>query len=601
MIPAQRASVEPAAQLFKRVERLSPPGHPVDWLHPDSLAFWDSDINPSQRFDAHLYGHMHAPASLSISAGGGSARRSIQGASLFGLRTIEKKLDRIHGYSVGRARRTKSNIEVRVWPRILTTRQDGSKSLGRDQRFHLRESDGSYQLIERALLDSGGSEIEEPPPPQSAALLIPTKSEDVLKRVRYHLPLLPAHLSVRRVEQQSCLDALSAHRCLWLVSDWGMGEDGFLSSVKHAKGHISTPTFRIDFSDFVNREQLFENLKSKLGCSLDRFAEEVANVGVSYVIFDDFPVSFADGESETSAEDDLQELVAIILEFCPQLTVIIKARRAPKRPTFPIVELTALDVADLRTYVSDHEKGGPDRANTATVSALHRHTDGIPTRVDQALKHLEVVTLSELLSSNTDLMMTTPIGGRFHPALVRSLRELGESSDANERRVFSLLKALMIFPQGERLSRIKRFNLNAPFFPPHAEELLDRQLVEITTLQRIESASPDTQVRTLVVPRQTRECLREMMEEDEFRELNQKAAELYFGDRWKSGLMKAKASTVLIIPTARLEISRTRPQSFNDCSLTLLNMTIIAKWSDPWVWHTRLPARCLMVITTLVW
>lgn len=513
--------------------------HPVDWLHPDSLAFWDSDINPSQRFDAHFYGHMHAPASQSISAGGGSVRRSVQGASLFGLRTIEKKLDRLHGYSVGRARRTKSNIEVRIWPRILTSRQDGSKALGRDQKFNLRESDGSYQLIDRPLGDSNVSEAEEPPP-QSTALQIPTKSEDILKKVRYHLPLLPAHLSVRRIEQQACLEALHARRCAWLVSDWGMGEDGFLSSVKQAKGHIASPTFRIDLSDFVNRDQLFENVKSKLGCSLDRFAEEVANVGASYLIFDDFPLSFADKE-EASAEDDLQELIAIILEFCPQLNVIIKARRAPKRPVFSVIEVAALDVADLRTYVSDHEKGGPDRANTATVSALHRHTDGIPTRVDQALKHLQVVTLSELLSSNTDLMMTTPVGGRFHPALVRSLRELSESSDVNQRRVFSLLKALMIFPQGERLSRIKRFNLNAPFFLPHAEELLDQQLIEVTTLQRIESATPDTQARTLVVPRQTRECLREMMEADEFRELNQKAAELYFGDRWKSGLMKSKA------------------------------------------------------------
>lgn len=318
-----------------------------------------------------------------------------------------------------------------------------------------------------------------------------------------------------------------------------MGDDGFLSSVKQARGHIACPTFRVDLSDFINRDQLFESVKNKLGCSLDRFAEEVANVGVAYVIFDDFPVDFS---SDASAENDLQELVAIILEFCLQLNVVIKSRRAPKRPAFAVIEVTALDVADLRTYIADHEKGGPDRANSATVSALHRHTDGIPTRVDQALKHLEVVTLSELLSSNTDFMVTTPVGGRFHPALVRSLRELAESSDLNQRRVFSLLKALMIFPQGEQLARIKRFNLNAPFFIPHAEELLDRKLIEITTLQRIESQSPDTQARTLVVPRQTRECLREMMEADEFRELNQKAAELYFGDKWKSGLMKPKAS-----------------------------------------------------------
>jgi hypothetical protein len=518
--------------------------HPVDWLHPDSQAFWDSDINPAKRFDVHLYGHMHSAASQAVSIGGGATRRTIQGASLFGLRSVQKKLDRVHGYSIGRASRIANGIEVRVWPRILMSRQDGSKALGRDQRFDVRESDGSYELIDKQSPDEDPIAADnESATKRSTALQIPTTHPDeVLKRVRYHLPLFVAHINVRRVEQQSCVDALSTHRCLWLVSDWGMGEDGFLSSVKHSRGHTSFPAFRIDLSDFKSRDQMFDSLKNKLGCSVDHFSEIISTVGTSYIFFDDFPVSSAQMPGSGSLEADLEEIVSIILEFCPQLNVLIKSRRAPQHHIFPIVEIGALDPADLKTYIFDHEKGGPDRASTATVSALHRHTDGIPTRVDQALKHLEVVTLSELLSSNTDLMMATPVGGRFHPGLVRSLRELAESSDGNQRRVFGLLKAVMIFPQGEQLSRIRRFNLNAPFHLHHAEELLDRALIEVTTLQRIESPTPDTQARTLVVPRQTRDCLREMMDADEFRDLNQKAAELYFGDRWKTGIMKPRPS-----------------------------------------------------------
>jgi len=487
---------------------------------------------------------MHSAASQAVSIGGGATRRAIQGASLFGLRTVQKKLDRIHGYSVGRASRIGNSIEVRVWPRILAPRQDGSKALGRDQRFAVRESDGSYGLIDKQSPDEDSIAADnEQPTEQSTALQIPTTyPDDVLKRVRYHLPLFVAHINVRRVEQQSCVDALSAHRCLWLVSDWGMGEDGFLSSVKHSRGHTSFPTFRIDLSDFRSRDQMFDSLKNKLGCSIDHFSEIISTVGITYIFFDDFPVSVTQTGRNGSLEAELEEIVSIILEFCPQLNVLIKSRRAPQHHIFPIVEIGALDPADLKTYIFDHEKGGPDRATTATVSALHRHTDGIPTRVDQALKHLEVVTLSELLSSNTDLMMATPVGGRFHPGLVRSLRELAESSDGNQRRVFGLLKALMIFPQGEQLSRIRRFNLNAPFHLHHAEELLDRSLIEVTTLQRIDSPTPDTQARTLVVPRQTRDCLREMMDPDEFRDLNQKAAELYFGDRWKTGIMKPRPS-----------------------------------------------------------
>lgn len=523
--------------------------HPVDWLHSDSVPYWESEIYPPNRFDAHLYGHMHSPAMRALASGGGTPRRSVQGASLFGLRTVRNELERIHGYSLGRAARLKDHLEVRAWPRIVTPKQDGSKPLGRDQVFNLRESDGSYLLVDKKLTgtkDGGESEGGSGLAARSTSLEIPTNSDDILKKVRHHLPLQVAHLNVRRVEQQRCVDALNSRRAVWLVSSWGMGDDGFLSSVRHARGHSSSPAFQIDLSDFTSRDQMFDGLKLKLGCSIERFTDILSNAGIVYVVFDDFPVSdpHADDTVDQLAgmATNLEEIIGIILEFCPQLNAVIKTRRAPSQHLFPVVEIGALDPADLKAYILDHEKGGPDRATTSTVTALHRHTDGIPTRVDQALKHLSVVTLPELLSSNTDLMVSMPVGGRFHPALLRSLKELSEAADNNQKRVYSLLKALMIFPQGEQLSRIKRFYLNAPFHLHHAEELLDRTLIEVTTMQRIENAALDTQARTLVVPRQTRDCLRHMMEADEFRTLNQKAAELYFGDRWRSGTMKPNAS-----------------------------------------------------------
>jgi Calcineurin-like phosphoesterase len=201
--------------------------HPVDWLHSDSQAFWDSDINPPKRFDAHLCGHMHSASSQAVSTGGSGTRRSIQGASLFGLRQVSKNLDRIHGYSVGRASLANRAIEVRVWPRILTDRQDGSRALRRDQRFDVRESDGSYGLLEKQLSDEGdGTTDEEPPADQSTSLQVfpPTNSDEILRKVRYHLPLYVAHLNVRRVEQQLCVDGLSERHAVWLISDWGMGD-----------------------------------------------------------------------------------------------------------------------------------------------------------------------------------------------------------------------------------------------------------------------------------------------------------------------------------------------------------------------------------------
>jgi hypothetical protein len=44
--------------------------HPISWLHHNSQAYWHSDINPSGRFDLHLFGHMHEAKKHSISSGG---------------------------------------------------------------------------------------------------------------------------------------------------------------------------------------------------------------------------------------------------------------------------------------------------------------------------------------------------------------------------------------------------------------------------------------------------------------------------------------------------------------------------------------------------
>jgi predicted MPP superfamily phosphohydrolase len=125
---------------------------PVDWLSRESITYWNSDINPAGRFDVHLYGHMHEPASSSIALGGSSARTSIQAASMFGLTYVgEKEGERIHGYSVARIRVSEEGHELRVWPRAWRRIQSGNHKLGADPTFDLDE-DNSYVALERTNL-----------------------------------------------------------------------------------------------------------------------------------------------------------------------------------------------------------------------------------------------------------------------------------------------------------------------------------------------------------------------------------------------------------------------------------------------------------------
>jgi tetratricopeptide (TPR) repeat protein len=118
------------------------------------------------------------------------------------------------------------------------------------------------------------------------------------------------------------------------------------------------------------------------------------------------------------------------------------------------------------------------------------------------------------------------------------VQELADSTNPTLQRAFDLLKALTLFPQGEQLTRIKRFFAIYAFFPVHARELLDQGLIDASVNQRLGTDGADASAKMLVVPRPIRECVRDRIGPDELTRLNRKAADLYFGQGWPSGVLK---------------------------------------------------------------
>jgi hypothetical protein len=109
-------------------------------------------------------------------------------------------------------------------------------------------------------------------------------------------------------------------------------------------------------------------------------------------------------------------------------------------------------------------------------------------------------------------------------------------------RSFSLLKVLSLFPQGEQLSRIRRFHATAPFYPANATELFDEALIEVSTTQGLTSGEAGPLAKTLVVPRPVREYVRDLIDGDEVLRMNRRAAEIYFGQQWSTGTFKFPAA-----------------------------------------------------------
>ncbi|MCP4701362.1 MAG: hypothetical protein GY862_31580, partial [Gammaproteobacteria bacterium] len=92
--------------------------HPPSWLTPDAHQHLTQEI--AGHFAVHLCGHLHETVSLTRSEGGAEALRLWQSRSLFGLESFEKpgeKIQRLHGYTLGKIELNGHEGVLRFWPR----------------------------------------------------------------------------------------------------------------------------------------------------------------------------------------------------------------------------------------------------------------------------------------------------------------------------------------------------------------------------------------------------------------------------------------------------------------------------------------------------
>lgn len=506
--------------------------HPPSWMAKASLTAWESEINPPGRFTAHLFGHMHEPDTKSIRRAGSTSRNEVQAASLFGLEKINGMPVRTHGYGIGEIPISGSG-SIKLWPRKLRSLNDGSLVLGADYSFSLADDDSVF------LVQLGP---QKPPAALAAGVnaslvVVPTteKADAALVRLKYHVPYVKAHSQVRSVEQRSCQSSLTDTRVAWLVSEWGMGAEGFIASVKKALGHDDCPTFRIDLQDFKSREQFLGLLQDILNNSFQGICEAIADLGTAYVFLDEVPAGQGTEKGFQPVEQEVESLIRIMLDYCPEVRVVVRSRLVPLGTTTIPIELKPLDEADILAYVAESDFGGVNLAKPEAVANLYRITDGVPSRLDVALRELAVVGIDDLLEVNLDFTQAAAAPIVTPAALVRAVQEISSATDPILKRSFDLLKALSTFPRGEQLQRIKRFNGPYPFFTPHALELIRRSLVKSLESQDVVSDAEATSGKTLAVPRPVREYVRSLLTTAEVLSLDRKALSLYFGDKWASG------------------------------------------------------------------
>lgn len=511
--------------------------HPLDWLHPESLNIFNREIDISGRFNAHLFGHMHTAGAYQRNHLGMQTKRSIQSASLFGLESFgTDNEERRHGYSLNIVEvASDGKATLTLLPRAARD-VAGERKIGADFTLPIDNTNKivhSFDLqLASTISNVSKGEWEEEKLSNLSAQQIQVSDPgavvniDVIEKV---LIEAPEALFVRAIQLDAACSALRKTRVLWLASEWGMGDQGFIWAIQKTMSHERSCSYSIDLNRYTDRNQFFELVKARYGFSFESMCESLSKLSDPYLIFEEVPFTSNPDES-LKLYRELCELVEIILSYCPTLSIVLLSRQSPPAGNENVLEIKALDQADTRSFIENHRMGAKG-LDIDDYLKIFQHTDGLPNLIENDLRNLRVASLSEVTSSNSAIPL--PDG-----SLNRAMLELSESKDPGMQRAHLLLKILCVFPQGEELAKIKNFDRTKPVFFDHAQILEQRGFIQGVEISQLENGSRANKTKRLIATRPVREWVQSRLIDKERKKLDEYAATSYFGASWMMGNFK---------------------------------------------------------------
>lgn len=511
--------------------------HPLDWLHPESLNIFNKEIDISGRFNAHLFGHMHAAGAYQHNHLGLQTKRSIQSASLFGLENFgTSNEERRHGYSLNIVEVAgDGKATLTLLPRAARD-VAGERKIGADFTLPIDNSNKIVHSFDLQLAPPSNSTSKEDWEEEKLSDLSSQKFQvsdvssviniDIIEKV---LAEAPEALCVRAIQLDAACSALKNTRVLWLASEWGMGDQGFIWAIQKTMSHERSCNYSIDLNRYTDRSQFFELVKARYGFSFESMCESLSKLSDPYLILEEIPFTSNPDES-LKLYRELCELVEIILSYCPTLSIILLSRQPPPAAHENVLEIKALDQADTRSFMENHRLGVKG-LDVDDYLKIFQHTDGLPNLIENDLRNLRVASLSEVTSSNSEIPL--PDG-----SLNRAMLELSESKDPGMQRAHLLLKILCVFPQGEELAKVKNFDRTKPVFFDHAQILEQRGFIQGVEISQLENGSRANKTKRLIATRPVREWVQSRLVDKERKKLDEYAATSYFGPSWMMGIFK---------------------------------------------------------------
>lgn len=561
---------DPSLWVNKRTASVLLTHHPPSWLASTSFDHYRQEIYPPGRFLSHLCGHQHEPETMEMSEAGGRPRRYRQGSSLFGLKEWAGEIpaQRIHGYMAGQFVFDGTNSIETLWPRTTMLARHGGLNLCPDYSFELSNGESIIVPFELGTEEEDLNEDSEKADVQTQqdvdAESIQEKLCDDLHLLdnapdletsrtrlapcpRLSLPSAAHHSAIRQEEQSQFELEIRKKRTVWLSADWGMGKEGFLVA---ALERFSNKGGKLDvfhlLCDEADDEHSFQALfPQQFGMTMQTFCGYVTALAGAFLVFDGIHPSLSTGENLNK----ILQIIAAIVDYCPELRLVIVSRTSPVNVDFPLVELHSLDVPEVRTYLLQHPDATPGLCDPDVIDKLHERSDGLPMHLDRMLRSLKVSSLESVLdaemegpSEKESLSETVPT------ALVHTVSTLIKSVDKRSKRSLRLLKVLSVLPYGETLETLAHYLPTEPFFIDNALQLNELALLDAIPLKHASSCvdvdkvglAEESAPKILKVPRQIGRYILTLLSDDERSEIVLAGAERFFGRRWREGKVKLR-------------------------------------------------------------
>lgn len=547
--------------------------HGPKWLNSNGQQRLIAEIAPPGRLFGHIYGHMHEPYTANLIEMGAEVRRFFQGPSLFGLKTYGLNKERLHGYTAYKVEVEGSNGRLYIWPRSKVQALAGHYRIAPDQRYDLNPNncivenfefkvpginlnETSPSLITTEEKDAQTVDVPKPLGKESIEIdligakpIEQNKAKAKLLRVpRLHTRGEAPHRAIRQEEQAQLEALLRRDRCAWLISDWGLGQSGFLGCVfeRLKTGETYPVVYHLKCENASSPEELLTVFDEQFGLPFQEFFALNSAFQFSVLVLDNIPLGVAEANAAQHGST-FEEYIKSFLDYCPSICIVLISRQIPRHHGFDFVVLKPLELPDVRNYLLSHPDSSHTFQDADIIEKIYMRSGGLPMHLDRIIRMLKITSINDLM--DIEFEITTEDSPEPIPkALKQTVATLSQSSNQYSRRSYRLLKLLTVLSYGETLSTVRRFYPAAPLFPDNAFELEELSLLEViplfTPTEEIDEykrgflLSDAGAAKLLRVPKQVQDYVWSLITQEEYRDIIHRSAEMLFGPKWREGKMK---------------------------------------------------------------